>query len=92
MSPAAESREFLGLSQSIRSNLRFFMDEGNIKRMDLAKRLGVSPGRVTQILASEENLTLRTLAALAASLGGRFEIRLVPCDSRPVTSSAKVSA
>jgi transcriptional regulator with XRE-family HTH domain len=38
--------------------------------------LGVSPGRVSQILGGGENLTLRTLAALATALDARFDFEL----------------
>ena len=36
-------------------------------------RMGVSPGRISQILGGGENLTLRTLAALATALDARFD-------------------
>ena len=45
-------------------------------RTDLAARMGVSPGRVSQILGGGENLTLRTLAALSTALDARFDIGL----------------
>ena len=45
-------------------------------RADLAGRMGVSPGRISQILSGSENLTLRTLAALAVALDGQFELEL----------------
>jgi transcriptional regulator with XRE-family HTH domain len=38
--------------------------------------MGVSPGRVSQILGGGENLTLRTLAALSTALDARFGIEL----------------
>ncbi len=38
--------------------------------------MGVSPGRVSQILGGGENLTLRTLAALSTALDARFDIEL----------------
>jgi len=52
------------------------MRERGISRADLAARMGVSPGRVSQILGGGENLTLRTLAALAAALDARFDFAL----------------
>lgn len=45
-----------------------------LRRKDLAERLDVSPGRVSQILAGGENLTLRSLAALGWSMGVRFNL------------------
>jgi transcriptional regulator with XRE-family HTH domain len=52
------------------------MRERGLTRADLAARMGVSPGRVSQILGGGENLTLRTLAALSTALDARFEIEL----------------
>jgi hypothetical protein len=40
--------------------------------------MGVSPGRVSQILSGGENLTLRTLGAVVAALGGCLEVTLRP--------------
>lgn len=45
-----------------------------LSQADLAARLGVSKGRVSQIMSGRENLTLRSLAALGWSLGVRFEL------------------
>ena len=52
--------------------------ERNLTRADLASRMGVSPGRVSQVLSGGENLTLRTLASLAVALDAGFEVRLEP--------------
>ncbi len=38
------------------------MEEGRVKKSDLAKRLGKSKGYVTQLLDGRANMTLRTLA------------------------------
>ena len=38
--------------------------------------MGVSPGRVSQILGGGENLTLRTLAAMSTALDARFAVQL----------------
>jgi hypothetical protein len=40
--------------------------------------MGVSPGRVSQILSGDENLTLRTLSGVMAALGANFELTLRP--------------
>ncbi|MFJ2566594.1 helix-turn-helix domain-containing protein [Streptomyces sp. NPDC087568] len=47
-------------------------------RSDLAKAMGVSPGRVSQIMSGDANLTVRTLAAAADALGAGVEIRFYP--------------
>ncbi|MCF3131234.1 helix-turn-helix domain-containing protein [Streptomyces olivochromogenes] len=48
-------------------------------RSDLAKAMGVSPGRVSQIMSGDANLTVRTLAAAAEALGASVEITFRPC-------------
>jgi DNA-binding transcriptional regulator YdaS (Cro superfamily) len=40
----------------------------------LAARLGVTEGRVSQVLSGRENITLRTLADVGWALGLRFEL------------------
>ena len=44
-------------------------------RSDLARAMGVSPGRISQIMSGDSNLTVRTLAAAAEALGAGVEIR-----------------
>jgi transcriptional regulator with XRE-family HTH domain len=44
-------------------------------RAKLAAAMGVSPGRVSQILSGDANLTVRSLAAAADALGACVEIR-----------------
>ena len=56
-----------------------------ISQRELAERLGVSPGRVSQILSGSENLTLRSLAALGWALGFRFGLSPVPMADRAGT-------
>lgn len=51
----------------------------------LASRLGVTPGRVSQILSGEENITLRSLASLGWALGVRFELNPVAMSDRAGT-------
>jgi len=76
---AAEARvdeEMHGLVTQLTNQITFHMRERGITRADLAARMGVSPGRVSQILGGGENLTLRTLAALASALDARFDFEL----------------
>jgi len=49
--------------------------------------MGVSPGRVSQILGGGENLTLRTLAALSTALDARFDIQLSALKAEDAFSS-----
>lgn len=59
-----------------------------LSQEELAARLGVTPGRVSQLLSGQQNLTLRTLSDMAFALGYGVQIVLVKNneivrDSRP---------
>ena len=73
---ARVDEEMHGLVTQLTNEITFYMRERGITRADLAARMGVSPGRVSQILGGGENLTLRTLAALASALDARFDVEL----------------
>jgi transcriptional regulator with XRE-family HTH domain len=76
---AAETQiddEMLALVTQLTNAINWYMRERGLSRADLAARMGVSPGRVSQILGGGENLTLRTLAALSTALDARFDIEL----------------
>ena len=68
--------EMYGLVTQLTNEINWLMRERGLSRADLAARMGVSPGRVSQILGGGENLTLRTLAALAVALDARFDFEL----------------
>jgi transcriptional regulator with XRE-family HTH domain len=68
--------EMLALVTQLTNEITWYMRELGLTRADLAARIGVSPGRVSQILGGGENLTLRTLAAVATALDARFDIEL----------------
>jgi transcriptional regulator with XRE-family HTH domain len=68
--------EMLALVTHLTNEISWYMRERGLTRADLAARMGVSPGRVSQILSGGENLTLRTLAALSTALDARFSIEL----------------
>src|SRR5258707_3646824 len=80
---ALEARVDAELSQlvtQLTNEINWYMHERGLSRADLASRMGVSPGRVSQVLSGGENLTLRTLAGLATALDARFGIDLRPCE------------
>jgi transcriptional regulator with XRE-family HTH domain len=66
------------LVTQLMNEINWQMRERGLTRADLAGRMGVSPGRVSQVLSGGENLTLRTLASLATALDARFELDLRP--------------
>jgi len=78
------------------------LDVRRMSRKDLAKKLGRSKGFVTQVLAGDRNMTLRTLADLAFALNQRVELEAVPLDKQqdsdygseavPRRTEARVSA
>src|SRR5690242_15227303 len=68
--------EMLALVTQLTNEINWHLRERGLTRADLAARMGVSPGRVSQILGGGENLTLRTLAALSTALDARFDIEL----------------
>lgn len=73
---AGLDEEMYALVTQVTNAVTWHMREHGLTRADLAARMGVSPGRVSQILGGGENLTLRTLAALAAALDARFDVDL----------------
>jgi transcriptional regulator with XRE-family HTH domain len=70
--------EMLALVTQLTNEVTWCLRERGLTRADLAARMGVSPGRVSQILSGGENLTLRTLAALSTALDARFDVQLSP--------------
>ncbi|MFI1303903.1 helix-turn-helix domain-containing protein [Streptomyces sioyaensis] len=73
------------LTAQVRTSISWQMQELDIKPKDLATRMGVTQGRVSQIISGGENLTLGTLASVAAALGSHFTIDLLPESSQEVT-------
>jgi hypothetical protein len=55
---------------------------GHVSQRELADRLKLTEGRVSQILSGDENLTLRSLASLGWALGLRFQLHPVPMADR----------
>jgi transcriptional regulator with XRE-family HTH domain len=66
----------LALVTQLTNEINWYMRERGLTRADLAARMGVSPGRVSQILGGGENLTLRTLAAMSTALDASFDVEL----------------
>jgi transcriptional regulator with XRE-family HTH domain len=70
--------ELARLPREVTTAITWYMEEERISQRELAKRMKITPGRVSQILSGDENLTLRTLAAVCAGLGAHFQVDLVP--------------
>lgn len=65
------------------------LDKLRLTRRELAARMGVSPARVTQILRGGENLTLRSLVALATALDARIEFQMEDLPRRGASASMR---
>ncbi len=63
------------------ASLAGLLAERGMTRKDLADSMGVSPGRVSQILSGDENLTMRSLAAVADALDVKMEVSFTEAPS-----------
>lgn len=68
------------LCRLVVDEVTWYMREHKVNRAELAKSMGVSPGRVSQILSGDENLTLRTLSSVVSALGAQFDVALRPLE------------
>ncbi len=68
------------LFRHIVDEVTWYMRQHKVSRADLAQSMNVSPGRISQILSGEENLTLRTLGGVVTALGAEVEFTLRPMD------------
>lgn len=77
-----DTRDDADLTRLFVDEVSWFMSENKISRADLAQAMGVSPGRVSQILSGDENLTLRTLSSVLAAVGATPELILHPVEDQ----------
>jgi transcriptional regulator with XRE-family HTH domain len=68
------------LARLVVDEITWYMREHKVSRAELAQAMKVSPGRVSQILSGDENLTLRTLSGVLAALGAQVDFTLQPPD------------
>lgn len=68
------------LFQHIVDEVTWYMRQHKVSRADLAQSMNVSPGRISQILSGDENLTLRTLGSVVTALGAEVAFTLRPVD------------
>ncbi|MFI6476152.1 MULTISPECIES: helix-turn-helix domain-containing protein [unclassified Streptomyces] len=89
-----ETRELAGiqLTHQATASLAGLLAERNVTRGQLAQLMGVSAGRVSQILSGDENLTLKSLASIASSLDASVEVRFfdAPLAGQPDRNEAGV--
>ena len=53
------------------------LERCGMSQRELAQRLGISEGRISQILSAESNPTVKTLARVGRALGCRLQLELV---------------
>jgi DNA-binding Xre family transcriptional regulator len=75
--------ELARLPRDVTTSITWYMKDNQITKAELARRMRVTPGRVSQILSGDENLTLRTLAAVCVALDAHFQTDLVPNQPQP---------
>jgi transcriptional regulator with XRE-family HTH domain len=52
------------------------MQENNISRKELAKRLGASPAYITKVLRGDVNFTIDSMVKLAKAAGGTVQVHI----------------
>jgi transcriptional regulator with XRE-family HTH domain len=75
---STESRRLLRKEQlilDVTTALYEQMEAQGTTKAELARRLDKTPGFVTQLLAGDRNLTLKTIADLADALNGRLKVK-----------------
>lgn len=55
--------------------------KSGLRKKDIAEALGVSPGRVSQLLRTDGNITIAALAKLMYSMGFEAEVSARPMDA-----------
>ncbi len=68
--------QFERLILEVNEQIVTMMEAGQVRRTDLASRLGVSKAYVTKLLNGPENVTLKTLVRVATALNARVELRI----------------
>jgi len=67
-----------GLKLDFAEEVGRLMEEQNVSRAELARRLGTSPAYVTKILHWTANLTLSSMSKIALAFGSRVHLSLGP--------------
>ncbi|KAF0208134.1 MAG: hypothetical protein FD171_1291 [Actinobacteria bacterium] len=81
-SARVEYKHELALS-AFTNDVARLMDEQKISQSELARRLGVSRARVSQLMRHKSSPTLRTMVAVGNALGCDVTPGVAPCGFRP---------
>ena len=82
--------EFAKLAIEVGEQIVARMEERGMTQADVAREMGVSRARVSQILRGNDNLTLKSIVAVAIALDCRIEFRLQVAE--PATDAHERSA
>lgn len=58
----------------VAADLTLLLHQAGMSREDLARQLGWSSDRLSQVLAGHESITVQTIAAVAGALGYTFDV------------------
>jgi transcriptional regulator with XRE-family HTH domain len=67
-----------GLVLDITEQVVDAMIRSNVRRSELAERLGTSRAYVTKLLDGQENMTLKTIVRVAQALDMKVDVKLAP--------------
>ena len=78
--------EFAKVAIEVGEQIVARMEERGMTQADLAREMGVSRARVSQILRGNDNLTLKSIVAVAIGLECRIELQLKPVELNSETA------
>jgi transcriptional regulator with XRE-family HTH domain len=81
----AEYKHELAIS-AFTNDVARVMDKKGVTQSELARRLGVSRARVSQLMQHKSSPTLRTMVEVANALGCEVSPGVAPCGFRPPLS------
>lgn len=64
-----ENEIWLKMSRSVALSIIDYMQDNHLSRAEMAKALGVSPQYLSRILSGTENLSIKSVAKIEATLG-----------------------
>ncbi|MYE46386.1 MAG: helix-turn-helix transcriptional regulator [Chloroflexi bacterium] len=73
--------EFDKLAVEVGEQIFARMEELGMTQADLARQMGVSRARISQILRGNDNLTLKSIVGVAIGLESRVDVQLKPVRS-----------
>jgi transcriptional regulator with XRE-family HTH domain len=71
---------FVKAQNELFRQFHYYMEEEKINQTQLAERLGISKGRVSQILRGESNFTMKKLIELSLSIRKIAKINYIPVE------------